>query len=812
MKRSRVVGAVLCCLAMGPQASWSAADAVGATADAVQSMTMVVRVQLNTLDKGDLFVERTPAGDFLVKVQDLKAMGFKDPTGAPTVIDGEPYLSLGSMRGVMFDFQEKGLVLSLTAQPDLLSGSSFAMKGQRSRVRAAAAQVDSAFANYALTAAGGDASPGEVGFSGEAGWRHGDYLLLSDGNTIQTANGGRKFVRLTTSLTHDDRDKLRRTVVGDFFTPSRDFSTGVGLGGISVSKLYGLNPYFVQFPMQSVGGTVALPSDLEVYLDGQRIRTERLQPGAFELRDILAYGGARNVQLVLRDSFGRTQQLSYSFYFSDQPLRKGLHEYSYNIGAIRRGYGSQSNRYGPGAFTMFHRYGFGDSLTLGLRAEGTRELLNAGPSATVVLGSAGVLGLALAGSSIAGHHGVSGLASYTYQNKAWSLGASLRRDWADYASLGDPPTVTNRKAEGTVSASYFLAQRGTLSLSHGFVSTRDEMASASATPARPFDVVALDRRRITTLSYSVPLVSGRATFSASLSHIKEKSTTRNEVTMGVIVFLEKDYSSAANYRSDKSSNSETIQFTKNQPIGEGLGFNLTGDRVVNPGGESLLFKSSLQYNAPAAILRADLGRSHDQVGRNLDDYRVSVAGGVGYAAGRVGFGRPVSGGFGIVTVGKLAGVAVSVNGQPVGTTNDQGEMFVPTLIPYFDNDVSIAPETVPIDYLIAAGTKTLSPSSHGGTLIDFGVKKLQAFSGKLKSGQPGAMKPVEFQEITIEAEGGKQSFETGRGGEFYLENFKPGTYRATVEVQGKPCLFDVVIPASAETFVELGELRCRPAP
>ena len=99
----------------------------------------------------------------------------------------------------------------------------------------------------------------------------------------------------------------------------------------------------MRFPTQSLTGSVALPSDMEVYLDGQRIRTERLRPGEFELRDILAYGGARNVQVVLRDAFGRVEQLNYSLYFTDQPLQPGLHEYSYNFGAMRRQFGLQSN-------------------------------------------------------------------------------------------------------------------------------------------------------------------------------------------------------------------------------------------------------------------------------------------------------------------------------------------------------------------------------------------------------------------------------------------------------------------------------------
>lgn len=805
-QRARVGSLIACCLAFVPPAAWPA-DVVVAAANTAQSVTMVLRVQLNTQDKGDLFVERTPDRDFLVKVQDLKAMGFKDPAGAVVVVDGETYIALRSMRGVSYEFQEKGLSLKITADPALLSASSLMMPGRQSKARGTAQEAGSAFFNYSLTAAGGGGAARNIGFAGEAGWRFGDYLLLSDGATIRTQGGGRKFVRLMTSLTRDDRESLHRTVIGDFFTPSRDFSTGVSLGGVSVSKLYGLNPYFIQFPMQNVAGTVALPSDLEVFMDGQRIRTEKLQPGPFELRDILAYGGAHNVQLVLRDAFGRTQQLSYSFYFSDQPLGKGLHEYSYSAGAIRRAYGTDSNRYGPAALSMLHRYGFSDALTLGLRAEATKDFFNAGPLASVVLGTAGIASIGLAASSVAGHQGASALASYSYQSKKWSVNASVRRQWRDYASLGDPPIVTNKKIEGTLSGSYLL-QQGSVSLSHSFLSTRADMASSSPTAARPFAVTALERQRTTSLSYSTPLVSGRATLSASLSHIKDKARSRNELFVGVIVFLDKDHSVAGNYRGDGHSNSQSVQFRQTQPIGEGFGYNLSADRLSDGGGQNIRAKSELQYNAPAAILRAELGRTH-QSGKNTDDYRLLVAGGIGYVGKHLAFGRPITGSFGVVTVGDLAGVGVSVNGQPVGTTNGQGMVFVPTLTPYFDNDVSIAPETIPIDYSISSHVKTVSPSSRSGALLEFNVTRIQAFSGKLKYRHSGVVRPIEFHEVSVNADGRPLAFVTGRGGEFYIENLKPGTHGGSADVEGKACRFVLDIPTTGETFVDLGDVECR---
>lgn len=768
---------------------------------------MVLRVSLNTEDKGDLFVVRTPSLDFLVRVQDLKDIGFKNPVGTTVVLDGEPHISLQSMKGVSFTFDDKKLALNITADPQLLPSQALQLRGGN-RIRGVIPRNNSAFFNYAISSSHNYMGAGNsLDFSAEAGWRLGDYLLMSNGNTVPDAGGGRKFVRLMSSATYDDRDNLRRTVVGDFFSPSREFSNGLNIGGISVSKLYGLDPYLTRFPTQSITGSVATPSSVEVYLDGQRIRSETLKPGEFQLNDLLAYGGARNVQVVLRDAFGRVQQFSYSFYFSDQPLQQGLQEYSYNLGVIRRDYGLNSNHYGPTAFSMFHRYGLSEAVTLGLRADAAKGFYNAGPTATVVLGGAGVVNLSLAASAVSDRHGSAGQVSYNYQAKRWGMGLSMRRDWGDFAVLGDPPTLSNRDYEASASVSYYMQRNGSLSLSHSVLSTRPSLLPRPTSPTQPFSISPLQDRRVTTLSYFVPLVSGRVSLQASLSHTVD-STSRNEAYVGLIFFFNRDYSVAANFRGDRSNGTESLQLTRNQPIGEGLGYLISADRATGDAATDSRLNSRFQYNAPSAILRGDFGRDQNG-GQGSNSYQLSVAGGLAYVDGQLALGRPVTESFGIVKVGELQGVAVSVNNQLIGKTDSHGQVFIPTLASYFDNDVSIAPETVPIEYSIPSTVKKISPSLRSGAVIDFGVTKIQAFTGKLKSMQDGATKPVEFQEISFSAGGKKLTLQTGRGGEYYVENLKPGTYPATVEVEGKPCRFDLKIPKSDETFVDLDESVCR---
>ena len=798
--------ALFFCLGFPPSLSWSA----GTPADVVIARspeTLVARIVLNTEDKGDLFVAVAANGDYLVKLQDLVTLGFISPRGSIVMLDGEANLSLRSMDGVRFSFDPKKLTLDITADPALLRGQTLQLRPDN-RIRGVVPHENSAFLNYAFSSSRDTAKTGTgLGIALEAGGRVGDYLLLANGNTIEDAAGRRKFVRLLSNVTYDDRDNLRRTVAGDFFTPSRELSNGVSLGGLSISKLYSLNPYFIQFPSKTINGIVATPSNVDVFLDGQQVSSQKIQPGSFQLQNLLAYGGARNVQVIVRDAFGRTQQFNYSFYFSDQPLQQGLHEYSYNAGAIRQDYGLKSNQYGPLAFSGFHRYGFTDAITLGLRAEGTKGLFNAGPIASIVLNSAGVVNAALATSSAAGKKGAAGLLSYNYQSRLFGIGMSVRHDWGEYASLGNPITVSNRNTEASLYGSLYLQHYGSISLSHSRLSTRSISAAATYSAlGQTLGSTALSDRRTTSLSYYAPLVSGRAALQASLSHISDVEA-RNEFYLGLIYFLDKDYSASANLRGDANERTTVAQFTKIQPVGEGLGYVASVESSGGASATNTLANSRAQYNAPVAIVQAEL--SQRQSGsQSIQTSRLSLAGGVAYVGGQTALGRPITESFGIVKVGEIAGVAVAVNGQPMGKTDANGTVFVPTLAPYFDNDVTISPENVPIDYTIPSTLKRISPSLRGGAIINFEVTKIQAFTGQLVMQKGGKRTPLELQEISFLSAGKNQLLQTGRGGEFYVENLPAGSYAATATIPGGTCTLTLNIPKSTETFVSLDDVTC----
>jgi outer membrane usher protein FimD/PapC len=115
---------------------------------------------------------------------------------------------------------------------------------------------------------------------------------------------------------------------------------------------------------------------------------------------------------------------------------------------------------------------------------------------------------------------------------------------------------------------------------------------------------------------------------------------------------------------------------------------------------------------------------------------------------------------------------------------------------------------MPIDYSLPEVVKYVSPPLRSGSLIPFEARKIQAITGILNIRFDGKVKPVEFREVRMNAEGIETSFPTGRGGEFYLENIRPGSYDAFVDYDGKTCSFELTIPESSEMIVDLGGLVC----
>ena len=745
----------------------------------------ILRVVLNQEDKGEFFVNVTDDGDFLVRIEDLKKMGLSEIRGEVLALEGEEFVSLKSMEGVKTVFDEKKLVLELTADPQLLEKRVFTLRYPR-QAKVYYPKDMAAFLNYNLAYYARDSfAYDSTVLTDQLGFRVGDFLFLSDSSYSQRKGEGGEFVRLMSNITYDRKEDLKRIVVGDFFASSGELGSTLNMGGLSFSKNYNINPYFIKYPEIGFSGLASLPSEVEVYRDGVLIRKERVSPGGFDLRDIPTYIGAGSAEVVLKDPFGREQRIQLPYYFTDTLLKKGLHEYSYNIGFLREDYGVVSNRYNDFAFLGFHRCGISDSLTAGMGVEASRRVFNLGLSSIFsVPWQLGVINGSVAWSDSKGRRdGIGGSVSYLYQGRNLSFNLLLRGFTRDYSNISIETVQDRTKYEASVGASYFSSTLGSLSL--GFDATKKYNG--------------LDAKSLLA-SYSRK-ITDRSNVIASFKRDLENRI--NEFNISINYYFNYGITASAGYQRTDGNSTERIQVLKNLPLGEGFGGRAAFEANQAEPRNFNNYDLQLQYNAKYGQYGAEFMSTN-----RAETYSFNAAGGLTFIKESLNFSRPIQDSFALAKVGDLKGVRVFLNNQEIGRTGNSGKILIPNLGSYYENQILINDKDIPMEYTLSEVMKYVSPPFRSGSYIEFGATKIQGFTGTLKVKVGQEIKPLEYIEFKLMVEGKELLSPTGKGGEIYLENIKPGKYRGEVRYLDKDYSFDIIIPKSDEIIVDLGEVIC----
>lgn len=748
------------------------------------SQMAFLRIILNKEEKGEYLVRLTEGGDFLMRTEDLKKLGFSEVKGRISVLEGQEFISLESVEGLKFELNEKKISLEMVADPEILAENVLNLRYPR-QPEVYYPKDTAAFLNYAATYARDSFAYDRVVVTDQLGVRSGDFLFLTDSSYSQREEEKGDLVRLMSNITYDRREDLIRAVAGDFFATSGELGSTLNMGGLSLSKNYLIDPYFIKYPEIGFSGITSLPSEIEVYRDGVLIRKDRISPGGFELRDVPAYAGSGLVEVKVKDAFGREQLIQLPYYFTDTLLKKGLHEFNYGLGFLRENYGIASNQYEDFAVLGFHRYGINDSLTAGIRGEASGDLVNAGLSATYLLPSnAGVVNgsLAWSDSKVRGN-GLGGSLSYLYQGRELSFNLLVREFTRDYSNISLEKTFERIKYETSVGASYYSPLLG--SLSAGF--------SAIQRYRGP-------DREIFSSSYSRRLTNHSNI--AALFRMDMESRV-SEFAIGLTYYFDHQITASVAYQTADGTSRERVQLTKNLPLGEGFGGRAYFERNHGESNAYNNYNLQMQYNARHGQFAGEILTVGD-----AELYSLSTAGGLSLVRDTFSVSRPIQDSFGLVDVGDLKGVRVYLNNQEVGRTGDSGEVLIPNLSSYYDNQISISDKDIPIEYSLPEVMKYVSPPLRSGSYIEFKASKMQAFVGTLKVRVDGEIRPAEYIDLKLTVDGKDLMSYTGKGGEFYFENVNPGKYEGEFRFLDKVFSFDIIFPKGDDVVVDLGEVIC----
>jgi outer membrane usher protein FimD/PapC len=748
-----------------------------------------VALVLNGEPRGDIFVKRANDGDILVRVDSVGAVGARIIGGTRTIIGGAEYVSVRSIPGARFEFDESLLQLAMNLPP-----SSFRTQ-QRALTPAAAVPVDradamSGFVNYRLGTASTEGTQVSA-LANEIGGRRGEWLLRSE-SLLESGDGGSRFTRFQTQAIRDERARARRWIVGDTFASSGLLGSATNLGGFSLSTAYQLTPYFMRYPSATFAGAAALPSDVDIYIGDTRVFHDRFAAGPFEVQNFNYYGGRQDVRIVTRDALGQEQEHRYPFYFTDQVLGAGVQEYSYNVGALREEYGLENSSYGAAVVSAVHRYGYSDRVTVGGRAESADGRWNLGPLATLRSDEFGTLalGAAFGSGGPGGGSGAAFAAAYEYRYGRFVGRASARR-LADGYGLADPvANDSGLESESILGAGYGLPLLGTLDVQTIRSQARD-----------------MDEVRSLLLSYSRTLLARGALF-ANLRRDDTTAGADTSVFGGVSFTFGMRASAGAFHSSTDTTESDSVQISNTLGPREGLGYRLSAEQVRFEQSELTRISPYVEYNARPATFIAQARSETLSTGENTDSWEVAVQGSVYALPGSWGIARRVDDSFAVARIAPpVEGVRVYHNGEEVGRTDAAGEAFVPGVSAFLNNLIAIDDKDVPMEYSMRAVSDTIAPAFRSGTLVEFAVRRSLGVVGRLQRGEAA----IEYRTGRLQIGNASQPLQTGAQGEFYLEDIAPGAYAGSIETESGTCAFTVVVPDATGPLIELPEaVHCAP--
>ena len=735
---------------------------------------LLLQVDLNAQGLEDtVLVLRARDGRIAVPVDSLDRWRLRRPAGPPRFHAGAQYYALDAIPGVTYAFDAVKQRLAITAPARAFTDTQF-VNAQLQYPAPTPSQLGG-FLNYNLFAS---RASGESQYAGqfEAGV-FSAYGVLVAGLLAQDNAGAKNTLRLDTTWTTDFPQRLSTLRIGDAINVPGAWGRAVRFGGVQYSTNFATQPGYITFPSLATNGQAALPSTVDVFVNNALVAQRAVPPGPFSITNIPTVNGSGNVQLVVRDLFGREQVISQPFYASVVLLKSGLEDFSYEAGFERNNFGIESNDYGHAIATATYRRGLTDQLTGEIRGEASRDLAVAGIAAAYLIADIGVLSANATASG--GGGGSGGLGGLAFQRQTGRLSVFAQGQWssASFRQIGATPDNPVPLRQWSTSVGYQFDRYGTAAVTY--------VAQ---------DFRAKDNVHVLSAGYSVGL--GPWAF-LSLT-VAKTFGVHGDVALGatITVPLSDRTIAAASYngvRNSSQGNSSDTSFTlqRNLPAGEGYGY-----RIVAHTNDEVTASGTWQNNIGTYTLDASRFQGSNAA-------RVSVAGGIGYVGGHPFLSREITDSFGVVRVADYPDVAVLQDNQPVGRTDANGYAVLPQLRAYDINRVSIDQQGLPLDATLDSLKMEAVPYFRSGLLFDFPVRRSHGATLRIRL-DDGAPMP---SGAILRLAGGDAEFPVGLEGEAYLTGLEEHNH-LHASWKGKSCEFDVEFPRTADPLPDLGTFAC----
>jgi len=601
------------------------------------------------------------------------------------------------------------------------------------------------------------------------------------------------FDRLSTTYEFDDPSRPAALRVGDVITQSPGWARDDDAGGIQIATDDALQPGVVTFPLPRIGGTLADPSAVSLLVNNAQAYQSNFSAGPYALVNVPVITGLNEITVQTRNQDGQISSNTVPFYASTTMLAAGLNKYSATIGYLRENYGTTRDGYRIPAFDGSFSRGLTDNLTFTMHGEASPSIHLAGASleATNFLGDAE---LALAGSGQERRSG--GLVSLQLSRSAhWlSLAGGVTyasNGYADLASLqGEAYPVLNWYASGS------LALPGHFGSLHAGYTNAQTRAS---TYRDYFNLGGFTQPAGTTkfllASYTLQTDHGWS-LSVALSAGNYKSGGRSTNSKGIAVDL--SIPLGGERRGDVSVSSAANQIPELTEAAEALPNSSAGwgAAASNQTGQYSSRYALLQRNSWNGDFNAEFNQYGGQSAAQLQA-RGSIA-----ILDGLHFSAPINTGFAVFDIG-YPHVPVYVQNLPAGETDASGRAFLPGLLPYYPNQVSVPPNALPLAANFKSNVITVAPPLYGGVATKLPVDQITAVLLQIigpDGGHPAVGAPLHI-------DGTRSDLTIAYDGQVLLPA-APNRLSGSVPYKNSVCRFDAPLTVSLHNFLVPVPIRC----
>lgn len=631
-----------------------------------------------------------------------------------------------------------------------------------------------------------------------------DYL---SGNALQSwammINHSPRWQRGDVRLVHDDVAHMLRYAAGDLSYPVSGFQSFQSMAGLSVARNFSLQPYNVFKPTGQSSILLTSPSQVEVFVNGNRTRVLHLAAGNYSLSDFPVVDGVNDVHLLITDAAGHVEAHTLSVFTNDNLLKSGVSAFAWNLGipsTVTNGriwYGRNLT------FSGFDTYGVSDRLTLGGNVQGDALQQMAGATSVYEMPVGNLQADVAVSHDRTYGNGTSARLQYSYADahlRNFDLALSYRD--AYFQALG---------ARGRSTEHYTVAARYGQSLLGGIQAA--------------FSARFVDQRSLAPGGAAASQWAWSANFSKTISrslavNFQFGGGTGNAANAFLSVSWvpgrpngdRRQQSGAVNY----DSSSDTLRADWNYNATQ-AGHSIDAQVSAVSYGAQRGSKAMSGLGGGADIstyhYQGNVDRVFNSDGTVEDQARFATA--IVFADGHAAVSRPVADSFALIYPhedlrGHDIGINPSVyNAHDVAfaaVASKWGAAVLPDMEAYYDRPITIDSRHVPAGFDVGASQLTLAPTYKSGVVVKVGTGADAYVRGRLVV----AGRPVILTSGEVTGPGGyKRQIFTDRNGVFYAYGLVKGDYRLTVPGAEAPLSFSVA--AARGKLFELGDLEVVPA-